>query len=490
MSDPSSGTSFLATGRGRATLALLAAVGFLDFIDASIVNIALPDIRSDLDFSVQGLQWVISGYLLTYGGFMLLGGRLADLLGRRRVLVAGTVLFATASLTGGLAESAGVLVAARLVQGLGAAVMMPAALSLLTTSFSSGSDRPKALGVWGGIAGLASALGVFLGGVLTEGPGWRWVLEVNPPVAALLLFGIFGLIPADSPDDRTEGFDLAGAVLITGSMLTLVYALVKAPDQGWGNLRTITELAAATVLLVAFVIVELGTRTPLVPLSVFRRPGLAAADVTQLVGVGGFVTMFFFLTLYMQNVLGLSPLQTGSAYLPLAFGVGVSAGIATGLIGRIGTKPVIVAGALITSGGLYLLARIPVDGSYVADLLPGMLVVALGIGGVFVGTTTAANAGVPPSLAGLAAALVNSSQQIGGALGLAIFGAIATTRTNDLLNAGDAVPDAMTQGFHRALLAAAAFLLAAAVIALRTRNTRGEHAEEALTAAVAVSEMS
>jgi EmrB/QacA subfamily drug resistance transporter len=490
MSDPSSGTSFLATGRGRATLALLAAVGFLDFIDASIVNIALPDVRSDLDFSVQGLQWVISGYLLTYGGFMLLGGRLADLLGRRRVLVAGTVLFATASLTGGLAESAGVLVGARLVQGLGAAVMMPAALSLLTTSFSSGSDRPKALGVWGGIAGLASALGVFLGGVLTEGPGWRWVLEVNPPVAALLLFGIFGLIPADSPDDRTEGFDLAGAVLITGSMLTLVYALVKAPDQGWGNLRTITELAAATVLLVAFVIVELGTRTPLVPLSVFRRPGLAAADVTQLVGVGGFVTMFFFLTLYMQNVLGLSPLQTGSAYLPLAFGVGVSAGIATGLIGRIGTKPVIVAGALITSGGLYLLARIPVDGSYVADLLPGMLVVALGIGGVFVGTTTAANAGVPPSLAGLAAALVNSSQQIGGALGLAIFGAIATTRTNDLLNAGDAVPDALTQGFHRALLAAAAFLLAAAVIALRTRNTRGEHAEEALTAAVAVSEMS
>jgi EmrB/QacA subfamily drug resistance transporter len=490
MSDPSSGTSFLATGRGRATLALLAAVGFLDFIDASIVNIALPDVRSDLDFSVQGLQWVISGYLLTYGGFMLLGGRLADLLGRRRVLVAGTVLFATASLTGGLAESAGVLVGARLVQGLGAAVMMPAALSLLTTSFSSGSDRPKALGVWGGIAGLASALGVFLGGVLTEGPGWRWVLEVNPPVAALLLFGIFGLIPADSPDDRTECFDLAGAVLIIGSMLTLVYALVKAPDQGWGNLRTITELAAATVLLVAFVIVELGTRTPLVPLSVFRRPGLAAADVTQLVGVGGFVTMFFFLTLYMQNVLGLSPLQTGSAYLPLAFGVGVSAGIATGLIGRIGTKPVIVAGALITSGGLYLLARIPVDGSYVADLLPGMLVVALGIGGVFVGTTTAANAGVPPSLAGLAAALVNSSQQIGGALGLAIFGAIATTRTNDLLNAGDAVPDALTQGFHRALLAAAAFLLAAAVIALRTRNTRGEHAEEALTAAVAVSEMS
>jgi EmrB/QacA subfamily drug resistance transporter len=490
MSDSIAQPSFLATGRGKATLALLAAVGFLDFIDASIVNIALPHVRNDLDFSVQGLQWVISGYLLTYGGFMLLGGRLADLLGRRRVLVGGTVVFAAASLTGGLAQSAGVLVDARLVQGLGAALMMPAALALLTTSFSSGSDRPKALGVWGGVGGLASAVGVFLGGVLTEGPGWRWVLEVNPPITVLLLVGIFALIPADHPDDRSEGSDVAGAVLITGSMLTVVFALVKAPDQGWGDARTITELAAAAGLLVAFVVVELRARTPLVPLSVFRIPGLAAADVTQLVGVGGFVTMFFFLTLYMQNVLGYSPLQTGSAYLPLAFAVGISAGIATGLIGRIGTQPVIVAGAMVTSAGLYLLSRIPVDGSYLGDLLPGLLVVAVGIGGVFVGTTTAANAGVPPSLAGLAAALVNASQQIGGALGLAIFSAIATTRTNDLLSTGRPVPDAMTQGFHRALLAASAFLLAAAVVAFRTRNTRGEHAEEALTAAAAIPEMS
>jgi predicted MFS family arabinose efflux permease len=340
------------------------------------------------------------------------------------------------------------------------------------------------------MAGLASALGVFLGGLLTEGPGWRWVLAVNPPIAVLLLFGIFALIPADSPKDRTGGFDIAGAVLITGSMLTLVYALVKAPDVGWADARTMTELAASLVLLVAFVVVELGSRSPLVPLSIFRMPGLAAADVTQLIGVGGFVTMFFFLTLYMQNVLGFSPLQTGSAYLPLALCVGVSAGISTGLIGRIGTRPVIVAGAVVTSAGLYLLSRIPVDGNYLGDLLPGLLVVAFGIGGVFVGTTTAANAGVPPSLAGLAAALVNSSQQIGGALGLAIFSAIATSRTNDLLATGRLLPDAMTQGFHRALIAASAFLLAAAVVALRTRNTRGEHADEASTAASAVPEMS
>jgi predicted MFS family arabinose efflux permease len=337
---------------------------------------------------------------------------------------------------------------------------------------------------------LASALGVFLGGVLTEGPGWRWVLEVNPPIAVLLIVGIFALIPADHPDDRAEGFDLPGAALITGSMLTLVHALVKAPDRGWGDTLTITELVASAVMLAAFIVVELRSQTPLVPLAVFRVPGLAAADVTQLVGVGGFVTMFFFLTLYMQNVLGFSPLQTGSAYLPLAFAVGISAGIATSLIGRIGTRPVMVAGALVTSGGLYLLSRIPVDGNYVGDLLPGMLVVALGIGGVFVGTTTAANAGVPPTLAGLAAALVNSSQQIGGALGLAIFSAIATSRTSDLIATGHAAPDAMTQGFHRALLAASIFLVAAAAIALRTRNTRGEHTEEALIAAVAAPEMS
>jgi MFS family permease len=243
--------------------------------------------------------------------------------------------------------------------GLGAAVMMPAALCLLTTSFRSGSDGPRALGVWGGVAGLASAVGVFLGGVLTDGPGSRWVLEVNPPIAVLSLFGIFALIPADASSDRTNGFDVAGAFLITGSMLTLVYTLVKAPDQGWSDARTIIVLTAGAVLLIAFVVVELASRNPLVPLSIFRTPGLATADITQLVGVGGFVTMFFFLTLYMQYVLGFSPLRTGSAYLGLALGVGVSAGIVTGLIGQIGTRPVIVAGALVTSVGPYLLSASP-----------------------------------------------------------------------------------------------------------------------------------
>jgi EmrB/QacA subfamily drug resistance transporter len=467
--------SFLATGRGKLTLALLAGIGFLDFADASIVNIALPDIRNALNFSVQDLQWVLSGYLLTYGGFMLLGGRMADLLGRRRVLVVGTVLFAISSLTGGFAGNGGTLVGSRLVQGLGAALMMPAALSLLTTSFNSGSDRPKALGVWGGVAGLASAAGVFLGGVLTDGPGWRWVLFVNPPIAALLLVGIYLLLPDERRSAPLANFDLVGAVLVTAGVLLLVFALVKAPDQGWGSGRTIVELAGAGVLLAAFVMAESVVANPLVPLSVFRIPGLGAADVTQAIAVGGFVPMFFFLTLYMQNVLGFSPLQTGSSYLPLTVGVGIAAGIGTQLIGRIGSRPVTVIGCMIAVGGFIYLSRIPAHGSYVSDLLPGLMIVSFGMGFAFVANTTAANAGVPADRAGLAAALVNAAQQVGGGLGLAVLSAISTSRTTHLVTAGDSVPHALTGGFQRALFVSAFFLLAAAIAALRTKNTRGEH---------------
>lgn len=469
--------SYLATRRGKLTLALLCAVGFLDFIDASIVNVALPDIRADLDFSVQGLQWVLSGYLLTYGGFMLLGGRIGDLIGRRRVLVVGTTIFGLSSLIGGFATDAGVLVGARLVQGLGAALMLPAALSLLTTTFKDGAERHKALGVWGGVAGLASAAGVFLGGLLAEGPGWRWVLFVNPPICVAVLFAVFALVPGDKPAARRRSFDVVGTILVTGGMLLLVYGLVEAPDHGWGSGRTIAALSGAGAMLLAFVVNEQRHRDPLVPLSIFRIKGLAAADVTQLIGIGGFVTMFFFLTLYMQNVLGYSPLETGGAYLPLCFGAGVSAGIGSQLVTKIGSRPVIVAGSLTTAAGLFYLSQIPVDGSYLVDLFPGLMIVAFGIGGVFVAVTTAANAGVPADKAGLAAALLNASQQIGGALGLAIFSAIATSRTNHLLETGHAPADAMTSGFERALLAAGIFLVAAAIIGTRIRNAHGDQSE-------------
>jgi EmrB/QacA subfamily drug resistance transporter len=469
--------SSLATTRGKLILALLAAVAFLDFVDASIVNIALPSIRRDLDFSEQGLQWVPSAYLLTYGGFMLLGGRAADLLGRRRILVAGTLLIGVSSLIGGFADSSGVLIGARLAQGIGAAMMLPAALSILTTTFKEGSERNKALGIWGGAAGLASAAGVLLGGVLTEGPGWRWVMFVNPLAALLVLGGIFWLLSDDRRRSPLAGFDIRGAILATGGMLLLVFTLVEAPDQGWGSMRTVVELTGAFALLTAFMVNEQRGKDPLLPLSIFRTRGLAAADVTQLIGVAGFLSVFFFLTLYMQNVLGYSPIQTGLAYLPVTAGVGISAGIASQLLSRFGTRPVIVAGSLTASAGVYYLSRIPVDGSYLPDLLPGLVVMSLGLGAVFVAVTTAANAGVPADKAGLAAALLNASQQVGGALGLAIFSALATSRTADLLASHAPPAEALTSGFHRALLASSLFLAAAAVVALRISNTRGEESE-------------
>ncbi len=470
--------SVLATRRGKLTLALLCAVAFVDFVDSSIVNVALPSIRRALDFSQQGLQWVPSGYLLTYGGFMLLGGRAADLLGRRRVLVTGTVVVGVSSLIGGFAEGSGLLVAARMAQGLGAALMLPAALSILTTTFKEGSDRNTALGFWGGMGGLASAAGVLLGGLLTESLGWRWVMFVNPIACVLVLIAVYRLIDGERRRAPVANFDALGAVLATGGMLLLVYSLVQAPTVGWGTARTIGGLAGALALLAAFVVNELRQRNPLAPLSIFKINGLGFADATQLIATAGFLTIFFFLTLYMQTVLGYSAIQTGVAYLPMCFAVAVAAGVGSQLISRVGTRPMVVVGALIAAGGVYLLSRIPVHGSYVSDLLPGMLIVSVGLGPLFVGNTTAANAGVPADKAGLAAALLNASQQLGGALGLAIFSALATSLTRDQLAAHVPGPDALTAGFSRALLFASIFLAASAVLALRATNTRGETDQE------------
>jgi EmrB/QacA subfamily drug resistance transporter len=464
----------LATRRGKLTLLFVCAVAFLDFVDASIVNVALPSIRHDLDFSVQNLQWVLSGYLLTYGGFLLLGGRSADLLGRRRVLVAGISIFALSSLMGGLASSAGVLIGARLAQGVGAALMLPAALSILTTTFSEGTDRLKALGVWGAVAGIASAVGVLLGGILSQELGWRWVLFVNLPLCALLLIASFRIVTGERRTAPLAHFDALGAATVTGGMLLLIYTLIRVPDVGWGNARTIGGLAGAAVLLVAFLLNEQKHPKPLLPLSIFRIKGLGAADATQVISMAGFYSMFFFVTLYMQNVLHFSPIRAGLSYVPVTLGVAVSAGISSKLFERVGTRPIIVGGALVAGAGVYWLSQIPVDGTYLANLLPGLMVMSIGLGAVFTGVTTAANAGVPPDKAGLAAGLVNTSQWFGAALGLAIFSSIATNRTNELLTRHAAEPLALTQGFHRALLASSLFLLAAAAIALRATNTRGE----------------
>jgi MFS family permease len=314
------------------------------------------------------------------------------------------------------------------------------------------------------------------------------VFFVNPPVAVLVLVALFRLIEADDPKRETRGFDLVGAVLVTAGMLLLVFALVKAPDEGWGSTATVLRLVGAGALLAAFVAKEATGRNPLLPLEIFRVRGLAAADLTQLIAFAGFLAIFFFLTLYMQTVLGYSPIKTGAAYLPLCGAIAVSAGVTSQLIGRIGTRPLIVGGALITSAGVYELSRIPVHGSFASDLLPGLLIVAFGIGAVFVATVTAANDGVPADKAGLAAALLNASQQLGGALGLAVFSAIATARTNHLLGEHDSAPHALTQGFQRALLVGSVFLLAAALFALRSPNTRGESSQPAGLEAPALEE--
>jgi EmrB/QacA subfamily drug resistance transporter len=462
----------LSSRRGVAILLLLSLVQFMDVLDASILNIALPSIKSDLGFSQQSLQWVVNGYILTYGGFLLLGGRMADLLGRRLMLVTGLFVFAGASLTGGLAHSSSLLVSARFAQGVGAAMLSPAALSSLTSTFRSTRDRNTALGVWAAVSGIGGAAGVLFGGLLTEGPGWRWVLFINVPISAIAFGGAFMLLKRDrTRTTRLANFDALGAALATGGMLLLVYALVKAPDVGWGTTRTIAELAGAVALLAAFVVNELRVANPLVPLELLRVKGIVAADATQLVALAGFLPMFFFLTLYMQTVLDYSPIQTGIAYLPLTGGFIIAASISSQLFTRVGTKPIVVLGALAAAGGLYWLSRIPVDGSYVGNILPGLLTVSIGMGGVFTGLTTAANAGVDHDKAGLAAGLLNTGQQLGAALGLAVLSAVATARTTSLLHAGDgSLAQASTDGYERALLVGACIVLAATVVAFLTPN--------------------
>ena len=470
--DPGDRRSVLRTRVELLTLLLLCGVQFLDVVDASITNVAFPSIQHALHFSQQNLQWVASGYLLTYGGLLLLGGRFADLLGRRRVLVAGLVVFGACSLAAGLAQSEGVLITARLAQGVGAALMAPAALSILTTTFREGADRNTALGVWGAVSGVAAAAGVFLGGVLSEGPGWRWVFYVNVPISLLALGASFRLLSGARRRAPLTDFDTPGALLGTGGMLLLVYTLINAPDVGWGTTRTIVLLATAVALLAAFAVNELRSRNPLMPLSIFRVKGLAAADATWLIGIAGFFAMFFFLTLYMQEVLGFSPIQAGAAYLPVTFCLAIASGVSSQLFARIGTRPVIVGGALLSAAGIYFLSRIPVDGSYVPDVLPGLVMMAVGFGAVFVGVTTAANAGVPADKAGLAAGLLSTSQQLGMALGLAILSAVATARTQNVLAAHSARPEALTAGYQRALLVCSLFVLVAALIASRTPNAR------------------
>jgi EmrB/QacA subfamily drug resistance transporter len=447
-------------------LALLAAAQFVVVLDASIVNVALPSIGKALDFSQDNLSWVVNAYTLTFGGFLLLGGRMADLLGRRRLFISGLILFAGASLAGGLAQSDVWLIAARAVQGLGAALLSPAALSLITEIFEEGPERNKALGVWGAVAGSGGAAGVLLGGMLTQWAGWEWVLFVNVPIGLAAAF----LAPRLLPESKNEGarhFDIAGAVTITGGLSLLVYSLVNANSAGWASTETFSLIAAAVVLIVAFVLIELRTKAPLVPFpGIFRVRTIVGINVTGLLLAMALFSMFFFISLYMQQVLGYDALKAGVAYLPLALGIIVSAGLASSLITKFGVRPVLVLGMLLIAVGLFWFAQISPGGTYLGDILFPAIISALGLGFAFVPMTVGAVAGVEPHEAGLASGLINTSQQVGGALGLAILAAVANSRTDSVVETGASIPVALTEGFQTALLVGSAFAVVGAIIAV------------------------
>jgi EmrB/QacA subfamily drug resistance transporter len=447
-------------------LVLLSAAQFVVVLDASIVNVALPTIGKALDFSQDNLSWIVNAYVLTFGGFLLLGGRTADLLGRRRVFMAGLLLVAVASLAAGFAATEGQLIAARAAQGLGAAIISPAALSIVTTIFRDGAERNKALGVWGAVAGSGGAAGVLLGGILTDGLGWEWVLWVNVPVS-LIAFALTPRLIAESRNtDEARAFDVAGAVTVTAALSILVYAVVDAESSGWGSSKTIGLLALAAVLLAAFVAIELRARKPLVPFSIFRIRTLTGANVVGLLVGASLFSMFYFISLYMQQVLGYSAIHAGLSYLPLALTIMASAGIASGLVTKVGYKPVLALGLLFIVAGLAWFSRVSVGGGFTTDILGPSLLAAAGLGFAFVTTTIAAVAGVDEDESGLASGLINTSQQIGGALGLAVLSSIATSHTASVLADGSGPKDALTEGFRIAFLGGSAIALLGFVLTL------------------------
>ena len=456
-------------------LALLCMAQFVVVLDASIVNVALPTIGADLSFDQENLSWVINAYVLTFGGFLLLGGRLADLLGRRRIFIAGLVLFAVASLAGGFAESEGTLIAARAVQGLGGAMLSPAALSIITTTFKDGSERNKALGVWGAVAGSGGAAGVLLGGVLTEYAGWEWVLWVNVPIGIAAALLAPRLILESRSDDANRSFDIPGAVTVTGGLALLVYALVEAPDAGWGSAETLGMICAALVILAAFVAIELRSAAPLVPFRIFRLRTLTGANVVGLLTGASLFSMFFFISLYMQNVLGYSAIKAGLSYLPLAVAIILAAGIASQLVTKVGFKPVMAAGMGFVAAGLAWFSQISVDGSYLGDVLFPSLLAAVGLGFSFVPVTIAAMSGVEDREAGLASGLINTAQQVGGALGLAILSSIAFSKVGDLAAQGETGPAALTEGYADAFMVGSGIAIlgiAATLILIRNQDSK------------------
>lgn len=490
----SDGTNFARDGSSgtarevntTAVLILVCLAQLMVVIDVSIVNVALPSIQTALHFSPQNLQWVVNAYTLVFAGFLLLGGRAADLLGRRALLIVGLLLFTAGSLACGLAQSSGMLIGARAAQGLGGAIISPAALSILTVTFPEGQERNRALGVWGAVAGGGIALGVILGGMLSQGPGWRWIFFVNLPIG-LLAASLAPRFLAESRDeDRSRSYDVLGALTVTAGLVLLVYAMVNTNQYGWGSVQTIGELIGSAVLLLAFITIESRfSSNPLMPLRIFRSRTLSGANVVSLLVGLTLFAVFFFLTLYMQQVLHFTPIQAGFAYVPFTVGIIVASVLGSVLVGRTGVKWLLVAGLLIMSAGLLLLTRLPDHGSYLTDILPAFIVTSLGAGMVFLPMTNAAVSGAGADDAGLASALLNTSQQVGGAVGLALLSTIATSLTSSVLagNPHAGLSHALVAGFTRGFGVGAAFALAAAIVALVTISREVGRAESGLDTA-------
>jgi EmrB/QacA subfamily drug resistance transporter len=457
-------------------LAVLSIAYLMVVLDIAIVNVALPSIQKELHFSsAENLQWIVSGYSLTFGGFLLLGGRIGDILGRRKVFMVGLALFAATSLLAGLSVSSGMLIGARVAQGAAGAILSPSVFSITSVTFAEGSERNKALGVLGAISGAGAAIGVILGGVLTQYAGWEWIFFVNVPIGLLALVFVPRFVRESRADGLVRNFDAMGAFTVTASLMLFVYALTRTTQIGWGAWETALELAGSVYLMLVFILWEGESRSALVPMRIFRRRTLAGANVLGF-GLGTMIFgMFFLLSLYMQQVLGFSALKTGIGYLAVALTAVVASGIAQGLVTKLGVKPALLGGLALVGGGLVYFTQISPTGSYFTDLFPGFVILGIGLGFTFVPISIAALAGVTGRDAGLASGLINTSQQIGGALGLAILTTVSTTHTNTLLDRGTPRASAVTSGFSLAFwvdVGVAAGAIVAATLLLRRRDLR------------------
>lgn len=454
-------------------LVFLALAQFMVVLDVSIVNVALPAIQEAFHMTPESLQWIVTAYTLTFGGFLLLGGRAADLYGRRKIFLSGVIAFTIASFACGIAQSESWIIIARGIQGLAAAFMSPAALSIVLVTYKQGHERNVALSVWGAVASGGAAVGVLLGGILTQYLDWRWNFFVNVPVGIAVYFMSMRVLDKHEGEAEHNDLDLPGAVLATGGLITLVYALVKAPTYGWTDQLTLTLFAISAVALIGFVINEARARNPLMPLKIFRIRNLVGADVLMLFQAAGMFAVFFFTTLYLQQILGFTPIKTGLSFLIVPFAVALTATNIPRVIQKVGYKPILMISPLVVAGGLYWLSFIPVNGTFWGNVAPGLIVMGLGMGATFVSATIAATDGVPHHESGLASGLLNTSQQVGGAVGLAVLTGVATTAATSYISdlhlqaqpTTQQLASATVQGFHDGYLIAAGFAICASLVA-------------------------